>query len=180
MNRIRMTLVALMLLVLGTTGLVANGAGATTANELSARAPLVGTWQLVSFEGRLDGNPAVFPFGRDAQGELIYTKDGRMSVAVWKANRQNFAINDWQKGTPEEYAAAMQSYIEYRGTVEVDRERRIVRHHVLSSALPNWHGSVQQRFYRFIDEDHMELTTPPVPFNGQQLVGALVWERVEE
>lgn len=179
MNRFRLSLIAFLLMALATTGLVATGASATTDNEHAARAPFTGTWRLVSFEGRLDGNPAIFPFGRDAQGELTYTNDGHMSVAVWKATRQSFAVNDWQKGTPEEYTAAMQSYIEYRGTVEVDRENRIVRHHVLSSALPNWHGSVQQRFYRFIDENHLELTTPPVPFNGQQLVGALVWERVE-
>ena len=153
---------------------------AETSPSSAARAPFKGTWRLLSFETRLSDGSVTYPFGTDAQGIVNYTPDGRMAVAVWKANRTPFAVNDLQLGTPEEYTAAMKGYIQYMGTVTVDREHRTVHHKVDSSVFPNWVGSTQSRFYEFNDDGtRLVLSTPPIQFGGVTAVGALVWERVE-
>lgn len=143
------------------------------------REAFIGSWRLKSFEARLSDGQVIYPFGQDADGVLTYTQDGRMSVAVWKANRQPFAISDQQRGTPDENTAAVRSYITYLGTFSVDREANTVSHVVEQSIFPNWNGGTQTRIYKFTDHgNRLELTTPPTPFGGQTLIGALVWERI--
>jgi hypothetical protein len=133
----------------------------------------------VAFKATIASGQVLYPFGPDADGVLTYTREGRMSVSAWKANRQPFAINDQQKGTPSEYTAAMQSYIEYLGTFDVDPGAGTVSHHVEQSVFPNFNGTTQTRLYTFDDNyDTLSLSTPPVPFGGTTIVGALVWHRI--
>jgi hypothetical protein len=140
---------------------------------------LIGSWRLLSFEARTSDGRVLFPFGHDVRGVLTYTGDGRMSATVAKAARQPFAINDQQKGTPEEYTAAVQTYISYLGTFDVDRATHTVVHHVEQSIFPNWDGQDQVRYYAFSDHgDRLEITTPPTPFGGATVVAAVVWERI--
>jgi hypothetical protein len=40
----------------------------------------VGTWRLVSFAVQDADGGIDFPFGRDAEGSITYTADGRMAV----------------------------------------------------------------------------------------------------
>jgi hypothetical protein len=181
MFRIRAVLVTAALAISATTSLVATRAGADSGvgPTTASRASLVGTWELTSFEARTGDGRVIYPFGQDAEGLLTYTRDGRMCAAVWKANRPPFAVNDQQRGTPDEYTAAVQSYIQYVGTFEVDRQAGTVSHHVVQSIFPNWNGTTQVRFYQFIDDGNsLDLTTPPVQFGGTTLVAHLIWHRV--
>lgn len=158
-------------------GAAGHSAGADT--ESATRAPFAGTWQLVSFEARTADGRVIYPFGADAKGLITYTHDGRMWAAVWKANRQPFAINDQQRGTAEEYTAAVQSYIQYMGTFTVDRQAATVSHHVEQSIFPNWNGTTQVRFYAFSDGGNsLDLSTPPIAFGGTTLVAHLIWTRL--
>jgi hypothetical protein len=175
--------VAALLAALTSICLVAAGsvshAGASSAT--AARAPFVGTWQLVSFQARTADGRVIYPFGPDAQGLLTYTHDGRMWAAVYKANRQPFAVNDQQKGTADEYTAAVQSYVQYMGTFDVDRDAGTVSHHVEQSIFPNWNGTTQVRFYTFSNDGNgLDLTTPPIPFGGTTLVAHVIWTRIGE
>lgn len=150
----------------------------TSAPRVGSPARFVGSWRLVSFEARTGNGEVIHPFGADAEGVLTYTPDGRVSATVYRAGRLPFAIADQQRGTPEEYAAAVQSYVQYVGTWRVDREAGTVAHEIEQSIFPNWNGDTQVRYFRFDDGgDRLELTTPPTPFGGTTLVGALVWER---
>lgn len=179
MKHIRVAFAAFLLLALTVVGLINIRSTANADSGTAARAPLTGTWELVSFEARA-GDTVSYPFGQDAQGLLTINQDRYMSVAVWKAQRTNFAVPDWQRGTPEEYTAAMKSYIQYMGEVTVDVQAKTLTTEVVTSALPNWHGTRQLRHYRLFDGGKkLELTTPPVLFGGQTVVGALVWQRVE-
>ena len=139
----------------------------------------IGSWRLVSFEARTATGQVIYPFGQDADGVGTFTTDGRMSASLWKAGRQSWAINDQQKGTPEENTAAVRSYITYLGHYEIDSEARTLSTYVEQSVFPNWNGTVQVRFYEFSDHGNkLELTTPPIPFGGTTVVGALVWKRM--
>lgn len=139
----------------------------------------LGTWRLVAFETRVSDGRVIRRFGDDAEGMITYTPDGRVWVFVAKADRPHFASRDMQLGTPEEYVAAMRTYIHYSGTVEIDAENSLVLHHVDGSLFPNWKGGVQRRIYEFRDGgDRLDLTTAPVPFDGATAVGVLAWERV--
>jgi hypothetical protein len=146
--------------------------------NLGAREQFIGSWRLVSFEARTAEGQVIYPFGTDAEGAVTITRDGRVWAAIWRANRQPFAINDQQLGTPEEYTAAVQSYISIVGDYDVNQSEGIFSYVVEQSIFPNWNGTTQTRFYSFSDQGRiMELTTAPTPFGGTTIVGALVWER---
>jgi Lipocalin-like domain len=146
--------------------------------NLGAREQFIGSWRLISFEARTAEGQVIHPFGTDAEGALTITRDGRVWATIWRANRQPFAINDQQLGTPEEYTAAVQSYISVVGDYDVNPSEGIFSYVVEQSIFPNWNGTTQTRFYSFSDQGRtMELTTAPTAFGGTTIVGALVWER---
>ena len=80
--------------------------------------PLVGTWRLVSFAVQDADGGIDFPFGRDAEGSITYTADGRMAVQFGAANRARLAASDWLGGADAEIAAAARDYFAYCGTYE--------------------------------------------------------------
>lgn len=143
-----------------------------------ATADFVGSWRLISFEARSSDGEVRYPMGEDAGGLLIYTKSGQMSAAVWRAGRTPFAVNDQQKGTSEEYTAAMQSYIQLIGAFTVDGEAGTVSHHLEEAMFPNWSGTEQKRFYEFSDGgDRLTLKTPPIDFGDSKMVWTVRWAR---
>ena len=135
----------------------------------------IGSWRLVSFELRGEGDQAIYPYGEDPKGYIIYAEDGHMSVAFMPAGRPDFSSDDLAKGTVEEKAAAAGSYSSYCGRYTISKDT--VTHHVEVSLFPNWVRVDQERRYAF-DGDRLTLSTPPMQVGGQELVGHLIWERV--
>jgi hypothetical protein len=184
LHRLRPWLISLAVCtaMLGAAMVVASSSSAdsTVGNTVRDGAEhFIGSWRLVAFKATTADGRVIYPFGQDAQGVVTLTRDDRMSVAVWKTDRQPFAVNDQQKGTPEEYTAAMQSYITYLGTFTVDADAGTFTTHVEQSVFPNWNGTDQTRFYAFSDDyNTLSLTTVPIPFGGTTIVGALVWKRI--
>jgi hypothetical protein len=139
---------------------------------------LVGTWRLLSFESRRSDGRVDQPFGPDAGGLIIYAPDGWMSAALWQAGRRPFAAGDQTRGTPEETAAAIATYVAYTGPYEVDEAAGEVHHHVEQSVFPNWNGTTQTRRFALTEGGRrLELTAPAIRFGGVDTVPALVWER---
>ncbi|HEY7126638.1 MAG TPA: lipocalin-like domain-containing protein [Ktedonobacterales bacterium] len=139
--------------------------------------PFVGTWRLVSVESRTADGRVRYPYGRDAQGYIIYSAEGTMCVAFMAAHRPRFAnANDAAEGTPEELAAAGKLYVSYAGPYEIQDDGTI-HHHVEVSFFPNWIGSVQERLYTF-EGNRLTLSTRPVLIRGLERSSHLVWERV--
>jgi Lipocalin-like domain len=139
------------------------------------RAPLVGTWRLITFRGRNaegDVRPAL---GENPRGLLVYTADGYMIAILSEGGRRPFNSRDFSGGTPEEALAAVNSYISYSGRYEVDGDT--VTHHVEMSLFPNWVGQDQTRRLR-ITEDKLVLSTPTYSVSGNEWTFELVWERV--
>jgi hypothetical protein len=135
----------------------------------------VGTWRLVSWELRDAAGTTSYPFGRQALGYLLYTRDGYMSVTLMRADRPRFAAADILGGALSEQAGAAATYIAYAGPYRVWAET--VVHHVEVSLFPNWIGTEQERYYAFAG-DRLTLSTAPLLVAGHEQRAYLVWERV--
>jgi len=109
-------------------------------------APIIGAWKLVSLEIQRENGEVMYPFGKNAQGSLIYTESGRFSAQVMHPGRPQFASGDQMKGTTEEIKANYEGFVSYYGPYEFDRKKGFVIHHVDGSLFPNWEGQRQKRF----------------------------------
>jgi len=72
-----------------------------------ARDALVGGWRLVSWETRAADGQVTHPMGTDPIGYVLYTADGRFSIAISRRDRAGFATGDVLGGTTEEKARAV-------------------------------------------------------------------------
>lgn len=128
----------------------------------------VGIWNLVSFEAQPSDGEKMYPFGRDADGTLIYEMNGYFSAQVMRKDRPNFKSWDMLNGTVDEISSASKGYIAYYGTYVVDEAEGIMTHHVRGSLFPNFIGDDQTRYFKFSD-NQLTLSTPPIAFGGQTL-----------
>jgi len=141
--------------------------------------PFIGTWKLLTFESRTSQGDVRYPFGKAPEGSLIYTALGRFAVQLIRTDRPCFANGDQMKGTAEEIKASFEGCIAYYGTYAFDPAGGFVVHHVERSLFPNWDGQGLKRFYE-LSGNRLRLTTPPTVWGGGgQIVGVLVWERIE-
>jgi hypothetical protein len=138
---------------------------------------LVGTWSLESFVGEGPNGVQVFPFGEAPRGLLTYMANGYMSVVFMSSGRQKVASSDLHGGTPEEIKQAFEGFDAYAGTYDLDEESGTVTHHVEVARLPNWEGTAQIRFAKFVGTN-LHLATPAILYRGQEWVFSLVWRRV--
>lgn len=148
-------------------------------NPSQAAQAIIGAWRLISFEIERNDGTVIRPFGTDAQGSIIYTDSGRFSAQVMRRGRPPFAAGDQMRGTPEEIEASYKGCISYYGSYNLDADLGFVIHQVEGSLFPNWEGGGQKRFFEF-SESRLKLSTPPTLWGGGgQVVGVIVWERIE-
>ena len=137
----------------------------------------IGTWRLVSSEMVSEGH-TVYPLGENCQGILVFDAAGKLAAQLMNPDRRQFASNDILQGTPEEIQAAYQGYVAFYGDYTVDPTAGIMQYKVTGSLYPNWIGHSQERFYE-INGNTLTLKTTPVLVHGKEMVGVLVWEKVE-
>ncbi|HAJ28316.1 MAG TPA: hypothetical protein DCG53_13925 [Syntrophus sp. (in: bacteria)] len=137
---------------------------------------LVGTWKLISFHSQDSRGQTAYPFGKDAQGRLIYEPDGRMAVQIMNPNRPGFTSDDPLVASETEVRAAFGGYAAYYGTYSVNTDKGTIVHHIKAALLPNWVGTDQQRHFEF-DGKYLTLKGP-LRLGGVQGGVSLVWERL--
>jgi hypothetical protein len=137
---------------------------------------LVGSWKLISFTIRDPSGETAYPFGKDAQGRLIYEPGGRMAVQLMNPSRPVLTSDDPLATSEAEVRAAFGGYTAYYGTYSVIPEERTIVHHIEGALLPNWVGTVQRRHFEF-DGAVLRLRGPLL-LGGVQGVVSLVWERL--
>jgi len=147
---------------------------------LSAR-DFIGSYRLQSFELVFDDGTAEHPLGRDAEGLIVYTREGFFSGQMMQRRRPKFAQvrqSAAQKdfGSDAEVRAAFNGYVAYYCTYDVDEARRIVNHRILSALLPDWEGHVNVRHYEFRG-DVLVLRSPPMLVAGKSGCSVLHWQR---
>lgn len=135
----------------------------------------VGAWRLLSLEARTSTGDVSYPYGPDAAGYLLYTREGYMSVSVMRARRAHFALPDGLQAPAEEKVTAFDTYSSYSGWYEV-RGQKVI-HHVEISLFPNWSGKEQERFFAF-SGDRLTLTAPPMRIGGVELNLVAIWQRL--
>ena len=146
-----------------------------TPNQKSA--PIVGVWKLISFKTQRENGEVIYPFGKNAQGSLIYTKSGHFSVQLMRPDRPQFVSRDQMRGTAEEIKANYEGVISYYGHYEFDRKKGFVIHHVEGSLFPNWEGQGLKRFFE-LSGNRLKLSTPPTLWGGES-IAVLLFERIE-
>ncbi len=141
-------LVAVVLLILpGTAHAQGESRGASIDRFL-------GSWELVRWVSVNDAGQTTYPFGENAQGQITYTADGRMSAHLMRP--------------PADPADAPPQHLAYWGTFTVQTSAGTVTHHVIGADRPNWLGSDQVRRFRFEGDDLLVLSL------GQQ---SLTWRK---
>ena len=123
--------------------------------------------------GTSDG-AVTHPLGERADGSILYTPRGWMTVTFVRADRASLSTDDVLGGSEAERAEAYSSYVAYCGTYEV--EGNVVIHRVQMSLFPNWVGSEQKRYFELAG-DELVLRSPPVEIGGQLVVSELRWIR---
>ena len=78
-----------------------------------ASVPIVGAWKLISFEVQKADGQVIYPFGKNAQGSIIYTRSGRFSAQVMRPDRPQFASGVQMKGTFEGVGANFKGFVCY-------------------------------------------------------------------
>jgi hypothetical protein len=141
--------------------------------------PIIGAWKLISFEIRKADGTVIYPFGEDAQGLGIYTEAGLFSGQLMRPDRPRVVSGDQLNGTSAEIKANYEGFLSYYGPYELDAENGFVIHHVEGSLFPNWEGTEQKRFFE-LTGNRLKLTTPPTLWGGGgEIVGVLLWERIQ-
>jgi hypothetical protein len=141
----------------------------------STAAKLVGAWNLVSLYARDPSGKTGYPFGKQAQGRLIYEPNGRMAVQLMNPDRPRFASSDLLLTSESEVRAAFDGYAAYYGTYSVDAGQGIMVHHVEAAHIPNWVGTDQVRHFEL--QGNRLTLKGPLERGGQEEV-SLVWERL--
>jgi hypothetical protein len=141
---------------------------------------LIGAWSLVSFESRLPDGRVSSPLGRGAQGHIVYSANGIVSVNLSRGDRvAPGAGRLYQLRNDDEIAAVARGYMAYSGRFEVDEARAVARHHFELCIDPALIGTLQERHIRFFD-DRLELSVLDASeVNGIGSPSALVWQRVQ-
>jgi len=137
---------------------------------------LAGSWKLISFHSKDSSGQTTYPFGKDAQGRLIYEPDGRLAVQLMNPNRPRFQSDDPMVTSETEVRAAFDGYTAYYGTYSVNPDEKTIVHHIEASLLPNWVGTDQLRHFEF-DGKYLTLKGDLL-LGGVQGVVSLVWQRL--
>jgi lipocalin-like protein len=135
---------------------------------------VVGTWRLVSSEGRSSEGDVSRPYGDVPVGFLIYGADGYMSATIMRPGRPHFASGDRARGSAEEVRLASEGFLGYCGTYDVDESRGVIVHHVAAADFPNSVGTDLVRRFS-MENGTLVLETQPVPRAGKTWVFRLVW-----
>jgi hypothetical protein len=147
---------------------------------MSAR-EFVGSYRLQSFELVFDDGTVEHPLGRDAEGLIVYMREGFFSGQMMQRGRPKFAqarqsAAEKDFGSDAEVRAAFNGYVAYYCTYDVDQARQIVNHRILGALLPNWEGQVNVRHYAF-EGDVLVLKSPAMVVAGKSGRSVLHWRR---
>jgi hypothetical protein len=134
--------------------------------------PLVGTWNLISYETIAPDGTRGKPYG-EAVGRLEYDDRGHMSGQVMRPGRARVEAGD---GAAQQVRAAYLGYIAYFGTYEIAADESSVVHHVHGALNPAWVGGDQVRSMRF-EGERLVLHTD-VPKGDVRVRHVLTWEKI--
>lgn len=155
--------------VIGTIGFAAAMQAAPAGRDR-----FLGVWRLISCERKSKDGGIDYPYGEKPIGRITYDKAGRMSAQLMRPGRRSTVAPGVSliagNASVDEIREAVNGYIAYFGTFDVDESAHTVIHHVQACLVPSWVGTDLKRTYRF-NANRLALTAATTS------VLELVWER---
>ena len=151
------------------------GTAAAVRAAPAARERFLGVWNLIRCQRTFRDGRIEYPYGERAVGRITYDKAGRMSALLMKPGRRSTVAPGVSllagNASAEEIREAVDGFIAYYGTYDVDAAAVTVIHHVQACLVPSWVGTDLKRTYRF-DGGRLVLTAA-TPAS----VLEIIWER---
>jgi len=158
---------ATLLLVLCAVALPAGDAAGQTAKDM------VGSWTLVS-STIAQGDKKVEPFGPSPKGAMMLDADGHFMITLTRGDLPRFAVNNREKGAPEENTAVVRGSIAYFGTYAFSEADGAMTVRIRGGTFPNWDGTEQKRLITLSGDELTYTSTNPSAGGGTARV---VWRR---
>ena len=134
----------------------------------SLASKFIGTWKLIAINDR-DAAGAETPTARAAaDGQLIYSANGRLSVQIIRTGRDKVP------------ATSSDGFTSYFGTWKLLPVESCVIHQQDGNLNQAQAGQAAKRYYTFDAAGHLSLATPPRKrdSDGAQIRTVFVWERI--
>ena len=133
---------------------------------------LAGSWKLISFHSKDSSGQTSYPFGKDAQGRLIYEPDGRMAVQLMNPNRPRFASDDPRSHPRPKYGRRSTDIPPTTGPIQSIRTNRPSCTTSRSPSSPTGWGRISGAIFEF---DGKYLTVKgPLLLGGVQCTQVLI------
>jgi hypothetical protein len=146
------------------------------SQQKTLREQLVGAWTLVSIIATDKAGAKSDRRGPNPKGLLIFEANGRFSLLTSRSDIPNFAINNVNQGTAEEYKAVMTGMIANVGTWSVDEATKTITTNIEAGSFPNLNGNTQTRVISALTADELKYT------NGASVSGTsdeATWRRAK-
>jgi len=117
-------------------------------------------------------------FGKSPLGLLCYDNLGNMCAQIMKPERTLFSSADFDGGTDKEVVEAFRGYQAYFGKYFFKNEGLIV-HDIFSAIIPNWVNTQEERFIKVINNNELQISTPPIKIRGNEFVFMAHWIRMK-
>jgi Lipocalin-like domain len=130
-----------------------------SADEISEKNVLIGTWLLVRYVDTPDNGEPIFAFGRKPIGHFVFTSGGHVAFSIMR----NPPGVDTATSDPDPDACIPGWYCAYFGTYTVDTKRGVWTTHVLSANIPGFLNTDQPRHFKI---DGNRLVVSDAYFNG--------------
>jgi hypothetical protein len=139
---------------------------------------MIGAWLLVSFESTLPDGRVIAAMGRRAEGGIVYSADGYVSVNLTHGNRRRGGEGTFWHALDDSFVGPVaRRYMAYSGRFEVDEAREVARHHFDLCLDPALVGTLQERAIRFVD-GMLELSVRGA--EGVENPSRLLWRRLTD
>jgi hypothetical protein len=140
----------------------------------AAQDRFIGVWRLIRCERKSKDGRIDYPYGEKPVGRITYDRAGRMSALLMRPGRRSTVAPGVSliagNANGEEIREAVNGFIAYFGTFDVDESTQVVIHHVQACLVPSWVGTDLKRTYRF-NASRLLLTAVTTS------VLELIWER---
>ena len=144
----------------------------------TSKFPLAGTWilkaaQVIYPDGKQGTDAA---YGPDAKGVLMVDNEGQYSLQIFRPDRPKFASGDKNRGTPQEYEAALLGISTHMGHIIIDKGTQALQFKIDYAAYPNWEHTIQTRKFK-LSGDELYYQVPANASGGT--IAVSIWRRVK-
>ena len=145
------------------------------AQQKSLKDQLVGTWTLVSIDQTDKEGKRQDIFGANPRGVQVFDASGQWVQIITRSDVPKFAVNNRQKGTPQENTAAVLGTTATFGTWTVDDASKTLTVRYVGGMFPNQIGTESKRTIS-VTADELRVMNPAT---ASGVISNTVWRRAK-